>query len=458
MLGRSLGLSSVMSRLLLPYGKLVTWFGSKRDTRWFRLLIAIKGWWPISWLGLVSVTASSLMLYYQALATQDLLALGIAVSIIGLTAISACLTLIQSWLVRYSVRSNASIGEPLRCETGITTATGFEPTFWLMPWVHVSWNWSAPASEVLLHDTSSKHEYCWFWKRGQREQVTRNFQVTDWLGLSKVGFPINSSTSVVILPHYGHLTTIEPLRRPTPGEDLSDPRGAPMGDRIDMRQYVKGDSPRNIMWKIYARTRRLMVRIPERAVSIQPKICLYLHCNEHDEAAAATARLLIEQGTVGQNWLFASNGFSGHRTQSQQALLAIAQSGDVAATSSSGTQLATFLAEAGQAGFTQCLLVLPARLNQQESQQLLEACSNRVMPIFPLISCDRSLHSPKFGTGNFLKRWIWQEPSHSQVSVEGLEVLAQRWKNHPDPVMWLERNTGQYLTDIRFFQSRGVPQ
>ncbi len=48
------------------------------------------------------------------------------------------------------------------------------------------------------------------------------------------------------------------------------------------------------------------------------------------------------------------------------------------------------------------------------------------MPIFPLISCDRSLHSPSFGGGNFLKRWIWQEPSHSQVSVEGLEVLAQR--------------------------------
>ena len=80
------------------------------------------------------------------------------------------------------------------------------------------------------------------------------------------------------------------------------------------------------------------------------------------------------------------------------------------------------------------------------------------MPIFPLISCDRSLHSPSFGGGNFLKRWIWQEPSHSQVSVEGLEVLAQRWKNHPDPVMWLERNTGQYLTDIRFFQARGGAQ
>ncbi len=394
------------------------------------------------------------MLYYQALATQDLLALGIAVSLIGLTFISCSLTLLQSWIVRRSLRASATTGQ-LSCETGVTTATGFETSFWWFPWVHVSWNWTAPRCEVLQHDGSARQEYCWFWRRSLQEEITRIFEVSDWLGFCKVNFPIHSPMSLAILPHLGHLTTIEPLRRPTSGEDLSDPRGAPLGDRIDMRQYVKGDSPRNILWKIYARTRRLMVRIPERAVSIQPKICLYLHCNAHDEAAAATARLLIEQGTMGQNWLFASNGFAGRRTRSAEALSAIAQSGNCQPLIV-GTDLSGYLQEAVQAGFTQCILILPGRLDDQENQSILHALPNQEMPIFPVIACDRSNHTPTFANRSFLKRWVWQEPVNSQMTADGVELLSQRWRNHPHPVMWLERNTGHYVSDIRYFQSSQI--
>ena len=39
------------------------------------------------------------------------------------------------------------------------------------------------------------------------------------------------------------------------------------GDRIELRRYVPGDSARFIHWKVFGRTRKLMVRVPERALS-----------------------------------------------------------------------------------------------------------------------------------------------------------------------------------------------
>ena len=81
-----------------------------------------------------------------------------------------------------------------------------------------------------------------------------------------------------------------------------------MGDRVEMRQYVAGDSPRMILWNVYARTRKLMVRVNERAFMLRPGACAYLIAGPGDEAAASVARTVIERKLLGESWAFGADG------------------------------------------------------------------------------------------------------------------------------------------------------
>ena len=80
------------------------------------------------------------------------------------------------------------------------------------------------------------------------------------------------------------------------------------GDRVELRRYVPGDSARFIHWKVFGRTRKLMVRVPERALSRARRTVAYLVAGAHDEAAAAAARAAIEEEALGTDWQFAADG------------------------------------------------------------------------------------------------------------------------------------------------------
>src|SRR5205814_5321723 len=92
------------------------------------------------------------------------------------------------------------------------------------------------------------------------------------------------------------------------GDDEAHPLGQPVGDRIEMRPYVPGDSPRTIAWKIYGRTGKLVVRAPERARIVSPRGCAYQVAGPHDESTAAVARAVLERGFLGQEWRFGADG------------------------------------------------------------------------------------------------------------------------------------------------------
>ena len=64
-----------------------------------------------------------------------------------------------------------------------------------------------------------------------------------------------------------------------------------------------GDPLRHILWKTFARTRRLLVRMPERAIAPQPITVAFLVAGEHDEPTASAARLYLERGLVGKFFL-----------------------------------------------------------------------------------------------------------------------------------------------------------
>ena len=76
------------------------------------------------------------------------------------------------------------------------------------------------------------------------------------------------------------------------------PSGQPEGDRMEIRPYAPGDSVKNIIWKVYARSRQLNVRLPEHSVFQSKKTLAFLLTSENDEAAAAVARVALQSGAL----------------------------------------------------------------------------------------------------------------------------------------------------------------
>ena len=110
------------------------------------------------------------------------------------------------------------------------------------------------------------------------------------------------------------------------GEGIAHPAGRPEGDRMEMRRYVPGDSPRHILWKAFARSRPLEVRTPERSVQRARRTLAYLVAGPDDEAAAAAARVALESSALGEAWLFGADGTDAPTDRLDAALRAIARS------------------------------------------------------------------------------------------------------------------------------------
>ena len=70
------------------------------------------------------------------------------------------------------------------------------------------------------------------------------------------------------LPRLAGLSRMPALSSLASGDAAPHPMGLEDGDRLELRRYMPGDPARFIHWKVLSRTRRLMVRTPERALSL----------------------------------------------------------------------------------------------------------------------------------------------------------------------------------------------
>jgi hypothetical protein len=75
-----------------------------------------------------------------------------------------------------------------------------------------------------------------------------------------------------------------------------------------MRAYGHGDPMRHVLWKTFARSRRLLVRMPERAIAPSPTTVAFLVAGPGDEPSCGTARLYLERNLFGTDFLFGADG------------------------------------------------------------------------------------------------------------------------------------------------------
>lgn len=201
---------------------------------------------------------------------------------------------------------------------------------------------------------------------GRRCELEENFRlrrrvlVKDVLGFSTIDWEQEEPLSLRVLPKPAPLQSQSLLRAWFQGDDISDPRGEPQGDRVDMRRYAPGDPPRLLLWKIYARTGKLMVRIPEAAVTTAPRICAYMVAGPNDETLGSLARTMVEHNLLGEGWRFGADGSDRSVERKEEALRLIARSGNPGTVSGKG--LSHFLKEAANAGFGSCVILLPPHM------------------------------------------------------------------------------------------------
>jgi hypothetical protein len=149
--------------------------------------------------------------------------------------------------------------------------------------------------------------------------------------------------------------------------------GVDDGDRVELRRYVPGDPARFIHWKVFGRTRKLMVRMPERALSPARRTVAYLVPGDDDDATAAAASVAIATGSLGGEWRFGADGSAEDTDRPDEAQEMIVRSISASARDRGGTGLRAFMQRAERAGPASAILFVPPRPGDWIARVAIEA-------------------------------------------------------------------------------------
>ncbi|MEX0619943.1 MAG: DUF58 domain-containing protein [Pseudohongiellaceae bacterium] len=333
----------------------------------FVLLRFLADHFPFTVQGFMVLAAAVLALQVLGYGNMDLVVFALAVC--GLTIVGFCLLSVLSvgLYTQFRLRDPQSPlqrkGQPVSVEAGFPNETALSlPAMGWVPLVRVSWKVVYPdaiSTRIRLSPTDGQlNEEIIPQKRCLACSVTRRFTISDVLGLCRYSWRQSQEIELMALPRINSIKALPLLRSLTAEDGIPNPQGNPDGDRMEIRRYVAGDSVRDIMWKVYARNRQLNVRLAEKSVFHSNRTLAYLLSGPNDEAAAAVARIAVERGALGDNWLFGADGTAEPCNTVAEALRAIAASR--ALDEPLGYGLDNFLRQAASQGESHCIVIAGA--------------------------------------------------------------------------------------------------
>ncbi len=248
---------------------------------------------------------------------------------------------------------------PERLETTRPTGTGFRfPS--LSRWVvlDVGLSWVEPAGlEVSLEPLDGALcEVVTARERGRYTKLIRRFTVEDVFGLTRLSFDLSWTVALAITPASAKQGAQLAAGR-SQGDALANPAGRLEGDLVEMRQYAYGDSMRHVLWKVYARSRKLLVRMPERALAPGPVSVAFFVAGHDDEASAGAARLYVEAGLLGADLYFTADGSVVPARSARDAVEQLVDSSTRRERGGEGLDAAASQIDRGR--LTSCLLFVP---------------------------------------------------------------------------------------------------
>jgi hypothetical protein len=329
-----------------------------------RALRVARNVFPVTLKGALLLGGSALALERYGLAHIDLLLLVVGGVGLAIGAL-AILVVVPAAVALFFALRRPPEGQPLALTTGMPVRTGFTlRSLWFVPLLTVEWTWETPDAEVRTDVEKGRvREWIAPRRRALLSRVVRRFTIRDAWGLAHVSFTRTEPRSVRVVPAVGNLRGVPVVRAMAGGDDDYDPLGAPQGDRADMRAYGPGDPVRLILWKVYAKSRDLMVRTPERARSPTEKTVAYVVAGPGDEPAAGAARAAVQNGALGRSWRLGADGCESDATAADAAEELFARSGNADA-QTGGEGLTAFLARAAEEngrGSARAVVFVPAR-------------------------------------------------------------------------------------------------
>ncbi|CAN0340277.1 unnamed protein product, partial [Phaeothamnion confervicola] len=230
---------------------------------------------PLRWSGVVMLAFLGLLFYYVGYMRQDLVLTVTSIALLGLCMLLIVGVTATFWILSRRIKAHQAaspgvlklqglVGQPFLIQLDVSIP--------YVPLVETEWRWTEPSDgEVnIVKTVDGPREEVRFRRRCLVNVIERLVEVRDVLGVASLRRRFRSDVQLEVLPVPLPLDAQTLVTSLHPGEDIADPMGEPIGDRMDMRRYAAGDPPRFILWKVYARSGKLMVRIPERALSPVP--------------------------------------------------------------------------------------------------------------------------------------------------------------------------------------------
>jgi hypothetical protein len=357
-----------------------------------------------------------------------------------LVALSLLAVVGVAFAVRFRV-GRAGGARDLDLETGMTGQSGLVlPCLRGFPLLQLRVLWDDPSSvEVSLTPRfgGGCDELVRPIERGAAPRVVRRLLCADIFGFASLGLAHTSAIQVRVKPVRARVTA-HVTRRFLGGDALSWPTGPAEGEMIEMRRYVYGDPLRHVLWKAFARTRKLLVRTPERAITPLPSVCAYLVAGPEDEAAASAARFFIEEGLFGRDYLFSADGASSPTSDSAEALEQLIRS--VRHRDEAGEGLERFLSRLEASRRQSCVLFVPPVTGPWlDRVERLAALIPGGQAVTALDDHPGSVRAPGW------RRFLFAEPPGSARAARSVGEVARRLTRAGLEVHVLHRPSGELL-------------
>lgn len=438
----------VTGRLTAPIGRI--W------RRFFRSwVLAIIGVFPFTKTGLAFLVIFATAMWIYGVLVRDLVLLvaGLGGGLV-LAALLIC-TLLSAAITFVRTRSAATPGE-LDLDTGIPQPTGYRlrRPRWI-PFAVVDWQWvndggGETAARVELEpDGRYVAEMASPARRCIVKRIVRRFAARDLFGLTEISWRRSEEVLLRVLPYRGLLSQMPPPAGMAEGDDLSDPYAEPKGDRVEMRQYAPGDPLRMVLWKVYARSGKMMVRTPERSVAERKRGCAYLVTSPQDDATAAAARVCIERGLLGEDWCFAADGVDREANDDRDAAFEIIARSGEARPEDRAARLSNFLTLKEAEGYQFCLVFIPpdAASWLAVADQSASTATMRVQVLTAAAEITPD-DAPPQGLTELASRWLLRAGSPDSVSLAEIRTRAGAVRGLANELIVVERNSGRTLSDM----------
>lgn len=408
--------------------------------RLLRLVRRLIDLFPWTGLGLLVTAAATGALAYFAYEEMDLVLLVLGYGAIGLTALSTVFVALGVVLTR--LRRLDDGARELDAETSRPQPTGFSlPALSWLPLTRVRWSWREPKDFALRFERrlGRVQEQAVARRRGVHDSVERRVIVEDVFGLARIARWRRTPLALRVLPHVGALRQLPVLISFAGGEDWPHPMGLLEGDRLELRRYAPGDPARFIHWKIFGRTRKLVVRTPERALTQSHRTVAYLVSGADDEASAAAARVAVESRALGEDWAFGADGFPDGCSRIEDAVDAIVRSVEHA--EHGGRDLETFLRLQERSGPASLVLFVPPRRGPWLDAVLgsLQARRGRARVVIGVDGLG------ELGERAWWKRLLTRDAEREIADVAELEQVIQKLAPTRAPVIVVDRIRGTVL-------------